>query len=1191
MKFREIFRFEVFYQFGRPSTWIFALAVLGLSFMWSMGFADNAMSEGTFLNAPINIAGITAFSNMFGLLMIAALAGDAAMRDIQERMDPLVYTTPLSKFTLLAGRFLGAISVSALLMMLVVPLGMVMTRFMPEVDPIIFGPFRLFAHLSAYMLFTLPNVFVATMLLYSMAVLSRHAMAAYIGAIILFLSSAFSMDIVGSLWNQWELAKLLDPSGVTILKQLKIPLTTEEVNTQMIILDGSLLSNRLLWMSISLLLFALAYFRFQFAHHGKGKRNRKTVQAAFTVGGSALKNPILLLLHPRNFDFKARVQQLWTLSWHSFKEIVTNPACLVAPGISIVLLLIGPELLEGSLGVPAVPTTSRVVDLFNQTAITFTVAVLIILLAGQLVWSERDARLSDIADVVPIPDKLILISRYGSLTLALVSFQLLMMVTGVIIQLMLGYHQLEVNLYFKVLLGIQLVDYLLFAAIAVAFHVLVNQKYVAYMLLLLFYLYTTYPEKLGIEHKLLVFGSDTGLAYSKFGGFGPSVEPWIWFKLYWGGWALLVMIVAKHFWIRGRELSFQFRVRQAWEGAKKSPAILAAAAFTFALGIFIFYNTNFINPFYTEAERTEHRVDYEKKYGHFEDVAQPHLASTRLHIEIYPNEQEVVIKGRYHLTNKGERSIDSIHLATASEVETRSIRFDRQSKAVLQDQELGHQIYLLEQPLQPGDSLQLNFDIYFQPKGFSNWGINTTASQSSTYFESKEWLPAIGYQPIRELNDLRKRSAYGLPSRPAIRSLYNEKARKDLAGRETLPLEVIVGTDGDQLVIAPGRLRQTWTEKGRRYFHYVTDQPIRNHYAILSADYAVQEAQWEGVKLQVFHHPHDTLNLDRMVKSLQASLNYYTRHFGPYPYRELKLVQYPGSGGLTSFPTLITYSDDFALLNPEKDPRQFDLPFAVIAHEVAHQWWGNQLVPAYIEGAPLLTESLAWYSAMAVVKEAYGLDQLQRLLQVMRGAYLTPRSKADVPLLKATNKFLAYRKGPFAMNALREYVGEEKVNIALHHLLKNYRAGESPLPTSLDLYKELQRVSADSLKPLLSDLFETNTYWELETKKAEVEQIDNENWLVSLDVVARKVQVDTAGAEKEIPMDDLIEVGVFDASGEEGELGKPLYLRQHRIHSGRQQISVMVSKEPECAGIDPRNLLIDTEMYDNLKEVVDSTGA
>ena len=130
-------------------------------------------------------------------------------------------------------------------------------------------------------------------------------------------------------------------------------------------------------------------------------------------------------------------------------------------------------------------------------------------------------------------------------------------------------------------------------------------------------------------------------------------------------------------------------------------------------------------------------------------------------------------------------------------------------------------------------------------------------------------------------------------------------------------------------------------------------------------------------------------------------------------------------------------------------------------------------------------------------------------------------------MLRALDPYLAYRKGPFALYALSEYIGEERVNAALRRLLEKHRPGEAPLATTLDLYRELQAVTPDSLQYLLHDLFEVNTFWELETERATAEQTAAGTWQVTLDVRARKVVVDSAGVETEVPMDEWVEIGVF----------------------------------------------------------------
>jgi hypothetical protein len=175
--------------------------------------------------------------------------------------------------------------------------------------------------------------------------------------------------------------------------------------------------------------------------------------------------------------------------------------------------------------------------------------------------------------------------------------------------------------------------------------------------------------------------------------------------------------------------------------------------------------------------------------------------------------------------------------------------------------------------------------------------------------------------------------------------------------------------------------------------------------------------------------------------------------------------------------------------------------------------------------------------------------------------------------------------GPFALYALSRYIGKKRVDEALRRLLEKHGSGTPPLPTSLDLYRELQAVTPHQFQSLLHDLFEKNTFWELETERATSKQTGEANWQVTLDVRARKVVVDEAGIETKVPMDDWVEIGIF-ARPEKGDaLSKPLYVQKHRISSGGQTITVTVPRQPAQAGIDPYHLLIDWETDDNLHTV------
>ncbi|HEX7242120.1 MAG TPA: M1 family aminopeptidase, partial [Longimicrobiaceae bacterium] len=413
--------------------------------------------------------------------------------------------------------------------------------------------------------------------------------------------------------------------------------------------------------------------------------------------------------------------------------------------------------------------------------------------------------------------------------------------------------------------------------------------------------------------------------------------------------------------------------------------------------------------------------------------------------------------------------------------------------------------------------------------------------------------------------------------------------RSGLRDADLVEVDAVVGTDGDQTVVTSGTLLREWRENGRRYFHYRTEAPLSFGSPILSARYAVRRDRWNDVALRVFHHPTHTVNVDRMVRSMKASLDYNTRHFGPYQFRELRIVEFPRYASFArAHPHTIAYSEGSSFLTRVGEG-DVDRPFFVTAHETAHQWWGGQVMGGEVKGRSLLSETLAQYSAMMVMEKTLGREQVRRFYDYEMDNYLRGRrvfANREVPLLEVEGQsYLYYHKGAVAMYTLREHVGEERVNAALRRYLEKHRDAGPPYPSSLELYAELRAATPDSLHPLLRDLFEEITLWDVRAERARAEPTGTGAFRVTLAVHARKARADSLGRETEVPMDEWVEVGVFADGGSGGGPGEPLYLRRHRVRGGAQTLVVTVPREPARAGIDPYGKLIQRERDDNVAEV------
>jgi ABC-2 type transport system permease protein len=1190
MKFWRIFRFEFAHQLRSISTWIYLTVLVAFTLLMNL---LTTPGDGVYDNNTFHIISIVVVGGMIWLVMGATIAGESAARDVQSRMHPLTYSTPVKKLDYLGGRFLAALSLNSLLL-LFLPLGALISFYLPGLNETGLLPFRPSVYLSVYFLIALPNAFVATAMQFSFATMSRQVMTSYVASVMLAIFPQMIAVTAANLFGNWDLLKLLDPIGhVGIMRSELSTWTPTEKNTRLLSLEGMFLWNRVLWLSVAIGMLFLTYFRFSFAYSStvswlsRFKRNKKSFDDTPTVSRAIIVPEVA-----RSFRFATYLHQTLAIAQATFRKIVSNPVGLAVVGIIALASVVFGSRIMTQFGIPLVPTTNLVLQYLTApvgdiNSPWVVIPLLIMYFAGQLIWSDRDERVGDIVDSAPVPEWAFVTGKFLGLSLIIIVWMTTLMTAGILMQGNLEYYNFQIGLYLQTLFGLQLIDYLLFALLALVVHVIVNEKKLGHLIMLLVFLFMAFPSAFQVEHNMLIFGAGPEWSYSDMRGFGPTIWPWLWFKLYWIAWALLLAVAARLFWLRGREQNWRYRLQLAKQRFTRATLLILVigSGLLFGFGSLIFYNTNLLNEYESSSDILERKAEYELRYSKYANIPQPQLTATKLNVELFPDQQQVEIRATYTLVNKHAVSVDSIHVGSIPGIELADLKFNRPANGVMVDKELSHYIYSLEQPLQPGDSLQLNFAVHFKQQGFNHRGVNTSVIKNGTYFTNYDMLPAIGYKRYREINDPVTRKKYNLAARPALPSLYDVEARKNSVSTDETTFEAIVGTAKNEVAVAPGALQRRWTEGNRSYFHYKSDAAIGSEYAILSGNYAVKESKWNDpesgqvVVIRIYHHPEHALNIDRMLRSVEGTLKYCTEQFGPYPYQHLTIVERAGNGsGASADASMINYGEQYSLIKPDDSANGFDLPYYIMAHEVAHQWWGlARLTPANVEGTGVLIEGLAVYSGMQILLENYGEGHLHKYLNYLHSFYEMPRSLATPSLLQANESFLYYRKGGLAMYVLSEYIGREKVNGALRSFLHKRSSGEVQVPTTLDLYEEIKKVTPDSLNYLLLDLFEKNTYWRLKTKQLAVEQLNSGNYLVTLKVQAQKVVIDSTDVENEVPMNDWLEVGIY----EEGK-DTPLYLQRHRIKSGEQLIKVTVPRRPDRGGIDPNNLMIDLRRDDNI---------
>jgi len=156
------------------------------------------------------------------------------------------------------------------------------------------------------------------------------------------------------------------------------------------------------------------------------------------------------------------------------------------------------------------------------------------------------------------------------------------------------------------------------------------------------------------------------------------------------------------------------------------------------------------------------------------------------------------------------------------------------------------------------------------------------------------------------------------------------------------------------------------------------------------------------------------------------------------------------------------------------------------------------------------------------------------------------------------------------------------MNSALRAFLQKWALKGPPYPTSRDLYAEFDRVTPDSLKYVLKDLFEDMTFYENKTDSATTTKRPDGTYAVHLVLRSKKLKGDSLGNTREVPVADYVDVGIFGEHVPGQKLGAPLLVKKVRITQNVTALDLVVPTEPLKAGIDPYNKLIDRTPEDNV---------
>lgn len=1185
----EIFRFEVHEQLRSPVFWLVAVlfAVFGFVLMSSDAASLVGGMGNVNKNAAASVAAAMTVFTLFGLLVITIFISQALLRDFDQNTAELYFSSPLRRRDYLAGRLLAALACCALVYALLA-FAMYLAQFAPWVDPAQLGPKRITPYLWSLAWMVLPNLLFTGALLALLAVVTRSILWVYIGVIAFITVWAMSSSLLRNLDNAW-LSTLMEPLGIRAFGRAVRYWSSAEHNLKLPTHDRYLLANRALWMGMAMLLFGavFALFRTERSGTARGWRRRKRAH----VPMAALPARPLPRMQPQTGA---------AVSLKQFGKQLAFDVAGVMKGVPLLIMLLlglanfigSSTAMQSMYGTPIHPVSSAVAQLL-QGSYSVLLVIVVLFYAGELVFKERQARINEVTDALPVPDWMPMLSKLVALLGVIALFQGIGMLAGWGVQLAQGHAALEPLTWLKIL-AVGSVPFVLMGGLAFVAQVITNNKFVGYGVIILLLVAQEGLGALDFTHNLYSFGEWPNAPWSDMNGFGHFLRGQMAFQGYWLLFTAFLMLLAAAFWVRGVAGTWRERRRAAGQRLRGPLGIAAAVTFAafVAMGGWLFWNTNVRNDFRSPDARLELAARYEREYKRYEHLPQPKILASNNDVDLWPETQSLKVRGTWRIVNPHAVPIDAIHVQMADMRDLVSIDFGGQA-LTRDDAPLDYRIYTLVKPMQPGEEREMTFVMDRHPRGITNGQAQTQLVANGSFFNNR-LFPRFGYDPDGEMKDRHERRKRGLGDVRRMPKLEDVAARQRnyvTDDADWIDFATTICTAPDQVALAPGYLKREFDKDGRRCFSYEMDQPMLDFYAYLSARWQVKRGMYRDIPIEIHHDPRHAYNVDRMIEAVQKSLAYYEANFGPYQHRQVRIIEFPDYASFAqSFANTIPYSESVGFIADIRDRDKIDYVFYITAHEIAHQWWAHQVIAADSQGATMLSESLAQYSALMVMEKEYGRANMRQFLRYELDGYLGARSSErfeELPLYRVENQqYIHYQKGSLVFYRLREEMGEAALNGAIKAFLDKHKYPRPPYPTTLDFMAELRAHAKPEQQQLITDLFEKISFHDNRVLSATAKKRADGKYDVTLMLHADKRYADGVGKETPGKIDDWIDVGVFaDApSGKERDQ-RVLYLQRHHVTTANPVITVTVDAKPTEAGFDPYNKLIDRVSSDNRKKI------
>jgi hypothetical protein len=396
----------------------------------------------------------------------------------------------------------------------------------------------------------------------------------------------------------------------------------------------------------------------------------------------------------------------------------------------------------------------------------------------------------------------------------------------------------------------------------------------------------------------------------------------------------------------------------------------------------------------SEAEKKKEHDYWKQNLATWKDAPQPEIVDVDVKLKLDPEHSHFATEGRFTLANPHEDPLKRFALTGGPH--WTEPKWTLNGKEYKPENRTGLFAFTPEEPMATGATVVVGFSFKGNlPKGVSKngGGAGEFILPSGVVLTAfgPSFVPAVGYDETIGIEEDKNR----YESRVYPDDFYVGRTDPAFGSGSAFTSRIEISGPAAYRYNSVGVLESEKVEGGVRTAVWKSDRKVRMFNVV-----AGKWAERKGEGTAIYYHPAHTYNVDELLAGLNGARKYYSEWFHEFPWKELKLSEFPALATYAQgFPTDITFSEGIGFLTRQEETG--NAPFTIAAHEAAHQWWGNMLLPGKGPGGNLLSEGMSHFSTILLTEQVKGVGARIEFCKRIEESYGDSRQvDSEKPMVK-----------------------------------------------------------------------------------------------------------------------------------------------------------------------------------------------